>query len=92
MLRRVRSSYLWVSPLAFVALAALYHGVSFWVGLAGGVVHLALVGVALQANGVFNRRDPESGDILGATNYRARPILPSLPAPRHHSPTLFLEQ
>src|SRR5215469_16307281 len=64
-MRRVGSMYLWFSPLAFVVLAALYHFVNFWAGLAGGVIHLALIAVGMHADGAFKDRGLESGFMLG---------------------------
>ena len=65
MLRRVGASYLWVGPIAFIPLGALYHAVSFSAGLAGGVVHIAMTVVGLHANGAFQHRKDESSSNLG---------------------------
>jgi hypothetical protein len=43
MLERFASRYLWFSPFVFIVLLPLYHGVGFWAGVTGGVLHLALV-------------------------------------------------
>lgn len=66
MLRRVGTIYLWFSPLAFIGLAVLYHAVSFWAGVAGGVVHLALIVIGIQR--VAHLKDTENGAgfMLGA--------------------------
>jgi hypothetical protein len=64
-MQRVGSIYLWFSPLAFVVLAGLYHYVNFWAGVAGGVVHLALVALGLYQDGAFKERRGESGSLLG---------------------------
>lgn len=65
MLRRVGASYLWVGPIVFIPLGALYHAVSFSAGLAGGVVHLAVTAAGLHAAGAFQRAKDESSSILG---------------------------
>lgn len=65
MLERFASRYLWFSPLAFIVLAALYHGVSFWAGVAGGVVHLVLVMVGMHANHAFRHQEDSPGFLLG---------------------------
>ena len=67
MLRRVGTIYLWFSPLVFIILAALYHAVSFWAGLAGGIMHLALVAIGIHARGPFRDKDNGTGSLLGAT-------------------------
>jgi len=64
-MQQVGSIYLWFSPLAFVLLAALYHGVNFWAGVAGGLVHLAFVALGLYQDGAFQERRGESSSILG---------------------------
>lgn len=67
MLRRVGAAYLWFSPLAFIVLAALYHAVSFWAGLAGGLLHLVLVVIGIHGRGPFKDKENEAGFLLGAT-------------------------
>jgi hypothetical protein len=65
MLQRFASRYLWFSPFAILPLAALYHGVTFWAGVAGGVVHLALIVVGMRANGAFKHREDAPAFLLG---------------------------
>lgn len=65
MLTQFASRYLWFSPLAIIVLAALYHGVSFWAGVTGGVLHLALVAWGMHANHVFSGRDDSAALLLG---------------------------
>jgi len=64
-MHRVASTYLWFSPLAFIVLAGLYHGVNFWAGVAGGLVHFALVVIGMHADGAFKPRGGRSGFMLG---------------------------
>jgi hypothetical protein len=66
MLTRFASRYLWFSPLAFIVLLPLYHGVGFWAGAAGGVIHLALVAWGMHANHAFTAKDDTAGFLLGA--------------------------
>jgi hypothetical protein len=66
MLTRFASRYLWFSPIAFfIVLAPLYHGVGFWAGVTGGVLHLALVAWGMHANHAFTGRDDAAALLLG---------------------------
>lgn len=65
MLKRFASHYLWFSPFAFIVLAPLYHGIGFWAGVAGGVLHLALVVAGMHANHAFTGGDDAAGLLLG---------------------------
>ena len=66
MLRRVGASYLWVGPIALLPLAVLYHAVSFSAGLAGGMVHLALVAAGIHQN-ALKHSDDARALLLGTT-------------------------
>src|SRR5712692_4933154 len=65
MLERFASRYLWFSPFAFIVLLPLYHGVGFWAGVTGGVLHLALVAWGMHANHAFTGRDDTAALLLG---------------------------
>jgi len=67
MLKDISSQYLWFSPLAVIPLAALYHAVGFWAGVAGGMVHLALVVVGIHSQVTVKYREDTSGLLLGTT-------------------------
>lgn len=65
MLTRFASRYLWFSPFAVIVLALFYHGVGFWAGVTGGVLHLALVAWGMHANHAFTAKDDAAGLLLG---------------------------
>jgi len=65
MLTPFASRYLWFSPFAFIVLALLYHGVGFWAGVTGGVLHLALVAWGMHANHAFTGGDDAAALLLG---------------------------
>jgi hypothetical protein len=65
MLTRFASRYLWFSPFAFIVLLPLYHGVGFWAGVTGGVLHLALVAWGMHANHAFTGKDDAAALLLG---------------------------
>jgi hypothetical protein len=65
MLTPFASRYLWFSPFAFIVLLLLYHGVGFWAGVTGGVLHLALVAWGMHANHAFTGGDDAAALLLG---------------------------
>jgi hypothetical protein len=67
MLRRVGAATLWIGPLAFIPLAALYHAVGFSAGLVGGMVQLALVAAGIHSKLSLKHRDDAPGLLLGTT-------------------------
>ncbi|GAC1676431.1 MAG: hypothetical protein PVS2B2_12140 [Candidatus Acidiferrum sp.] len=95
MLTRFASRYLWFSPFAFIVLIPLYHGVGFWAGVTGGVLHLALVAAGMHANRAFIAKDDAGGLLLGpmllvaggAEVWATGPSGP--PNPAHPNVTLF---
>lgn len=95
MLTQFASRYLWFSPLAFIVLALLYHGVGFCAGVSGGVLHLALVAWGMHANHAFTAKDDAAGLALGplllvaggAEVWATGPSGP--PNPAHFTVTVF---
>jgi len=95
MLERFASRYLWFSPFAFIVLVPLYHGVGFWAGVTGGVLHLALVAGGMHANRAFTAKDDAVGLLLGpmllvaggAEVWATGPSGP--PNPAHFNVTVF---